>query len=235
MIVVSTMGQGATRVPQMPLPDEKFLESFVALNPDVLPLQELREDLSLVVLGRQVATLSGPIDVLAVDDQGGLYIVETKLYRNPDKRRVIAQMLDYGAVMIREIGSSLDPIGALFVRSGEQLPRAIAAVTEPGLTYQTLDEHVATTSGRAAVGTMHLAKGLEFKAVAVMACDDEVIPLQSGIESVGDDADLKEVYDTERHLLYVACTRARDYLHVSAVEPASEFLDDLLQEKHVRI
>jgi superfamily I DNA/RNA helicase len=61
----------------------------------------------------------------------------------------------------------------------------------------------------------------------VMACDDEVIPLQERIETVGDDADLQEVYDTERQLLYVACTRARDQLMVSSVHPASEFLDDL--------
>jgi superfamily I DNA/RNA helicase len=60
-----------------------------------------------------------------------------------------------------------------------------------------------------------------------MACDDEVVPLQERIETVGDDADLQEVYDTERHLLYVACTRARDELVVTSVEPASEFLDDL--------
>ncbi len=74
---------------------------------------------------------------------------------------------------------------------------------------------------------MHLAKGLEFRAVAVMACDDEVIPLQARIEAVADDADLEEIYDTERHLLYVACTRARDHLLVTSVSPASEFLDDL--------
>jgi superfamily I DNA/RNA helicase len=73
---------------------------------------------------------------------------------------------------------------------------------------------------------MHRAKGLEFRAVAVMACDDEVIPLQQRIETVGDDADLAEVYDTERHLLYVACTRARDHLLVTGVSPVSEFLDD---------
>ena len=53
------------------------------------------------------------------------------------------------------------------------------------------------------ISTMHLAKGLEFRAVAVMACDDEVIPLQERIETVADDADLEEVYNTERHLLYV--------------------------------
>jgi superfamily I DNA/RNA helicase len=72
-----------------------------------------------------------------------------------------------------------------------------------------------------------LAKGLEFRAVAVMACDDEVIPLQERIESVADDSDLEEVYNTERHLLYVACTRARDHLLVTSGGAPSEFLDDL--------
>jgi ATP-dependent exoDNAse (exonuclease V) beta subunit len=60
-----------------------------------------------------------------------------------------------------------------------------------------------------------------------MACDDEIIPLQEQIENVADDAELEEVYETERHLLYVACTRARDHLLVTGVNPATEFLDDL--------
>lgn len=115
----------------------------------------------------------------------------------------------------------------VFVRSEAQLPRARAAVEQAGIPFKALDEHVESTSGYASVGTMHIAKGLEFRAVAVMACDDEIIPMQERIETVGDDADLQEVYDTERHLLYVACTRARDYLLVTSVEPASEFLDDL--------
>ena len=62
-----------------------------------------------------------------------------------------------------------------------------------------------------------------------MAADDEVIPSQARIEAVADAADLQEVFDTERHLLYVACTRAREHLLVTGVEPASEFLDDLVQ------
>jgi ATP-dependent exoDNAse (exonuclease V) beta subunit len=37
----------------------------------------------------------------------------------------------------------------------------------------------------------------------------------------------EEVYNTERHLLYVACTRARDHLLFTGVDPASEFLVDL--------
>lgn len=115
----------------------------------------------------------------------------------------------------------------VFVRSGAQRARAEAAVRESGLASRVLDEHIETASGHVSISTMHLAKDLEFRAVAVMACDDEVIPLQGRIEAVGDDADLKEIYDTERHLLYVACTRARDHLIITAAEPASEFLDDL--------
>lgn len=115
----------------------------------------------------------------------------------------------------------------VFVRSEGQVQRAEAAVNQAGLRFKVLDEHVETTTGHVSISTMHLAKGLEFRAVVVMACDDEIVPLQERIEAVGDDADLQEVYDTERHLLYVACTRARDQLLVTGVEPASEYLDDL--------
>ena len=122
----------------------------------------------------------------------------------------------------------------LFVRSDAQLGRAKAAAKAAGVPAKVLDEHVETAAGHVSVGTMHLAKGLEFRAVAVMACDDEVLPLQERIEAVGDDADLQEVYDTERYLLYVACTRARDHLLVTSVDPASEFLDDLRGQSGAR-
>ncbi len=39
------------------------------------------------------------------------------------------------------------------------------------------------------VGTMHLAKGLEFKVVVVLACDDGVLPLQERIDTVSDEAE----------------------------------------------
>jgi superfamily I DNA/RNA helicase len=115
----------------------------------------------------------------------------------------------------------------MFVRSEVQTARARSAVEAAGLPYKILDENVETTTGKVSISTMHIAKGLEFRAVVVMACDDEVIPLQQRIEGVTDDSDLEEVYNTERHLLYVACTRARDRLLVTGAAPASEFLDDL--------
>lgn len=127
--------------------------------------------------------------------------------------------LDHGLVP-GEIG--------VFVRSEAQLPRAQAALDAAGLPYKILDQKIEMESGKVSLCTMHLAKGLEFRAVVVMACDDDVIPLQERIETASDSSDLEEVYNTERQLLYVACTRARDHLLVTAVNPASEFLQDLL-------
>ena len=116
----------------------------------------------------------------------------------------------------------------VFVRAEQQIDRARSAVVDAGLSCGVLGELQEPTKGSVSVGTMHLAKGREFRAVIAMACDDETLPLQSRIEEITDEADIQELYDTERHLLYVACTRARDQLMVIAVDPASEFLDDLV-------
>jgi mRNA-degrading endonuclease RelE of RelBE toxin-antitoxin system len=118
---------------------------------------------------------------------------------------------------------------AVFVRSAAQLDRAAAAAQQAGLAMLVLDQVFESAAGKLSISTMHLAKGLEFRAVAVMACDDDVLPLQERLKTVADEAELEDVYNTERHLLYVACTRARDHLMVSSTAPASEFLTDLVR------
>ena len=65
----------------------------------------------------------------------------------------------------------------MFVRSEGELERTHAAVTSAGLPFKVLDDGVETSHGQVSISAMHLAKGLEFRAVAVMACDDEIIPL----------------------------------------------------------
>ncbi len=117
-------------------------------------------------------------------------------------------------------------IGVL-VRANAQMERARKTVRLAKADYFELGEDSASVAGKVAISTMHLAKGLEFRGVAVMACDDGVLPLEERIEAVSDESDLEEVYNTERHLLYVACTRARDCLLITGVAPASEFLADL--------
>lgn len=115
----------------------------------------------------------------------------------------------------------------IFVRTANEIDRALSAVRAAGLKSARIGESMSVPDGHVGIGLMHAAKGLEFRAVAVIACDDDVIPLESRLAEIADEADLEDVYDTERHLLYVACTRARDHLLVTAVEPGSEFLEDL--------
>jgi hypothetical protein len=102
---------------------------------------------------------------------------------------------------------------AILVRGQNQMPRARAAIKQAAMAFSPT--------------LMHDAKGLEFRAVAVMALDAEVMPDAGRLEAVGDIADLEAVHDAERHLLYVALTRARDRLLLSGLKPGSEFLDDL--------
>lgn len=124
------------------------------------------------------------------------------------------------------LGQGVDPSQMMVVvRSHEQLDRALGALELAGIPGTPLASGP-SQAGAAFYGTMHEAKGLEFRAVVVMACDDDVLPLGSRIEAVSDEADLDEVYNTERHLLYVAATRARDFLLLTSGGPASEFLDD---------
>jgi len=109
-------------------------------------------------------------------------------------------------------GMAPGEIGVL-IRSPNEAGRARAAIAAAG-------EGIAPT-------IMHDAKGREYRAVAVMACDEAVIPSEERLIGAADEAAQAEVYATERHLLYVACTRARERLLVTSVRPSSEFLDDL--------
>jgi superfamily I DNA/RNA helicase len=102
----------------------------------------------------------------------------------------------------------------LFVRTSELVKRARAAIA--GLA----GEDKMTTA------PMSLAKGLEFRAVVVMACDEGVLPLDERVTDAADEAELDDIYETERRLLYVACTRAREHLLLTGIKPTSEYLAD---------
>ena len=127
------------------------------------------------------------------------------------------------------VGTPASEIG-IFVRSESELSRAKSAIIDAGQDAFKITDKFEVNNNAIAYGTMHLAKGLEFRSVAVIACDEDVLPQQDRLERVTDASDLAEVYETERHLLYVACTRAREHLLVTGVAPGSEFLEDLEQK-----
>ena len=95
--IISKNGANAKRIEKSNFDKEDYLENYIHDNLESNPVYEIEEDKRLFVLAREYSTEPDPIDALAVDKDGDIYIVETKLYKNPDKRTVVAQALDYGA------------------------------------------------------------------------------------------------------------------------------------------
>lgn len=100
-IIISKNGKGAKRIDAAAFDRENYLQEYIYDNPESIPLYDIKEDIRLLILAREFSTNSGPIDAIGVDKDGEIYLVETKLYRNPDKRTVVAQVLDYGASLWR--------------------------------------------------------------------------------------------------------------------------------------
>ncbi len=102
-ILVTPPNKKAIRVNRTRFSLEVDLQKYVYENPEAIPVDEIKEDVHLLILERESPTTVGAIDILATDNEGDIYIIETKLYRNPDKRLVLAQVMDYGAALWRNV------------------------------------------------------------------------------------------------------------------------------------
>lgn len=100
-IIISRNNKNAKRLDKLEFGLEQDIQQYIYDNPDAIPIYEIDSDIRLFVAAREFPTNSGPIDALAFDQFGNIYVVETKLFRNPDKRTVVAQALDYGASLWR--------------------------------------------------------------------------------------------------------------------------------------
>lgn len=96
-IIISKNGKNAIKVDKSNFGLEDHLQQYIFDNTESIPLYDIKEDIRLLILAREFATKSGSIDALGIDKDGEIYLIETKLYKNPDKRLVVAQVLDYGA------------------------------------------------------------------------------------------------------------------------------------------
>ena len=104
-IIISQNQQHSQRIDESSFDKEDSLQSYLYDNPDIIPIYDIDEDARLYIAAREFSTEHGPIDALGFDHVGNVYIIETKLFRNADKRRVVAQMLDYGAALWRHATS----------------------------------------------------------------------------------------------------------------------------------
>jgi len=96
-IIVSQNGKNAIKLGKLSFGLENRLQQYIYDNPESIPLYDIKDDIQLLILAREFGTNSGPIDAVGIDRDGEIYLIETKLYKNPDKRTVVAQVLDYGA------------------------------------------------------------------------------------------------------------------------------------------
>lgn len=151
----------------------------------------------------------------------------------PDVRRFAAAVAESSALtkwLDELLQSGIEPHQiALFGRSNWVIDdRIVPAVENAGATVHHLSDDAIPAAGSVAVGTMHRAKGLEFKAVAVVGCDQDLLPNQTHMKDIDESADRDAFIEGERQLLYVACTRARDRLLVTIVGNGSIFLEHAL-------
>src|SRR6266850_1815407 len=98
-IILARRDKPAMKLERTIIQEENYLQRYLDEHPDILPLDQLEADIRPLVLVREFPTTSGPIDAIAVDQNANIYLIETKLYKNPDKRLVLAQVLDYGAAL----------------------------------------------------------------------------------------------------------------------------------------
>jgi hypothetical protein len=87
---------------------EDQLHRAIAAHPEALPSEDVGLG-PLVALANELDLGAGPMDLLAVDAQGRLVIIEFKRgSENPDVRRVVAQVLDYGSSLWRVAYEALE-------------------------------------------------------------------------------------------------------------------------------
>jgi UvrD-like helicase family protein/AAA domain-containing protein len=114
---------------------------------------------------------------------------------------------------------------AIFGRTRQVVrERAEPALAEVDLTGRWLSPDSDLATEAVAIGTMHAAKGLEFRAVALVGCDAEHIPLSDALARTDGNDTRRLVEERERHLLYVSCTRARECLLITYAGKVSPYL-----------
>jgi Txe/YoeB family toxin of Txe-Axe toxin-antitoxin module len=117
---------------------------------------------------------------------------------------------------------------AVFARTNREVKSLQRALTDAGLLVHLLADEEDGQPPAIALGTMHRAKGLEFKAVLVANCTETLVPFHLLLAKMTDPQDREHALDNERRLLYVAMTRARDELRITWSRKPSPFLAPLI-------
>lgn len=83
--------------------DERWLQDLIQRNPTLLPVDQIEPALTpLVPICTELPVPSGFVDNLLLTPDGGIVVIEAKLWRNSEARReVVGQVLDYAKDLSR--------------------------------------------------------------------------------------------------------------------------------------
>jgi DNA helicase-2/ATP-dependent DNA helicase PcrA len=160
-------------------------------------LDQVRTELAA---GRSI----GHVVIATVTLPGGLvrhYEQERDYAPNPDRRRDAERVLEDLRSLCRAANAHDE--------HDEHATLTGFLEQAAGLHAQELD---ATTDRRITVSTIHRAKGVEAQAVALLGCEEELLPSWRSVSSPN-----PERLAEERRLFYVAATRAKDRLLITHV------------------
>jgi len=113
----------------------------------------------------------------------------------------------------------------IFARNNKLLEERVEPALETvGISASIIGKDDFTKSGAIHVGTLHSAKGLEFRAVAMVGCEKDVIPHASALASADGYTSEARIEARERQLFFVGCTRPREILRISYCGEPTKFL-----------
>lgn len=178
----------------------------------------------------EIRAFSDALLPAALDEIGGgeEARVARSLFRGPeprivpctDRRKEVAVV---GRLLREALDRSVPPDAVAILGRTRRRALAVASRVTKGLRvgHQALS---ATGADAIRADTLHAAKGLEFRIVAIVGCEDGEIPHKAALGAEMEEEARLQAEERERHLLYVGCTRARDELLLTHVGPPSRFL-----------
>jgi len=104
-IIISKEGRDARRLEKTGFKEELELQKYIENNPESIPIEDVKEGAKVIILAREFPVHTGSIDSIGIDQDGDIYIIETKLYKSTDKRYILAQILEYGAFLSKTYGN----------------------------------------------------------------------------------------------------------------------------------
>jgi superfamily I DNA/RNA helicase len=182
-----------------------------------------------------LAWSTGILDGTAIEDLGGEGTDSLAGYRSllhgrrpfaggyPSEQAEVAALVDRVGEWI---GQGIGPSEiAVCTRFNLLLDKVSAGLTAAGIPVVRVKDNPGPNDDGIRLATMHAMKGLEFRCVAVAGVSERAVPFAkevtpAEVDQIQHDSDLLR----ERCVLFVACTRAREALHVSWSGPPSPFL-----------